>query len=122
MRQSVLRTMSYGSVKVFWLDRRKVLSLALSACERLCAENPEVRRAGVFGSIATGRAVPGSDLDILIVLAQVEGPRHLQSDPFYRYFSHIDIGTEILCATDEELAASPFFARAAHEAIWAQAG
>jgi predicted nucleotidyltransferase len=107
-------------VKVFWLDRERLLSLALAACGGLLKAHESVLRAGVFGSVATGRAVPGSDLDVLLVLSELRGPRHHAAAPFHEHFEHIAIGTEIHCATGEDLRTNPFFTAAAREAIWAE--
>jgi len=66
--QSVVRKESFGSVTVFWLDTDLVRERLRAVVERL-AENPNVLRVILFGSFAEGRAVPGSDLDVMIVLA-----------------------------------------------------
>jgi hypothetical protein len=57
-----------SSVTVFWLDTDLVRERLRAVVERL-AENPNVLRVILFGSFAEGRAVPGSDLDVMIVLA-----------------------------------------------------
>ena len=66
--QSVVRKESFNSVTVFWLDTDLVHERLRAAVERL-ASDPNIPRVVLFGSFAEGRAVPGSDLDIMIVLA-----------------------------------------------------
>ena len=66
--QSVVRKESFNSVTVFWLDTDLVHERLRAAVERL-ASDQNVLRVVLFGSFAGGRAVPGSDLDIMIVLA-----------------------------------------------------
>jgi len=67
--QSVVRKESFNSVTVFWLDTDLVHERLRAAVERL-ASDQNVLRVVLFGSFAGGRAVPGSDLDIMIVLAR----------------------------------------------------
>ena len=66
--QSTVRKESFGSVTVFWLDTDLVRERLRAVVERL-ADDPNVLRVILFGSFAEGRAVPGSDLDVMIVLA-----------------------------------------------------
>jgi hypothetical protein len=63
--QSVVRKESFGSVTVFWLDT----DLVHERRWRGWQSDPNVLRVILFGSFAEGRAVPGSDLDVMIVLA-----------------------------------------------------
>jgi len=55
-------------VTVFWLDTDLVRE-RLSAVVARMTDDPNVLRVILFGSFAEGRAVPGSDLDVMIVLA-----------------------------------------------------
>ncbi|MCX7750306.1 MAG: nucleotidyltransferase domain-containing protein [Candidatus Bipolaricaulota bacterium] len=57
---------------VYSLDREAV-EAALAQWVKELAARPEVEAVVLFGSFASGRAVPGSDLDLLIVLR--EDPR-----------------------------------------------
>ena len=56
------------SVKVFSLDRRKAIETIKTAMRAVQQRCPEVDRAILFGSLARGDAVPGSDADVLLVL------------------------------------------------------
>ena len=60
---------SSPSVKIKYLDKPAIME----ALERLVAElpqkHPEIEKIRLFGSLARDEAVPGSDVDILIVLA-----------------------------------------------------
>jgi predicted nucleotidyltransferase len=114
----VLRKKSYGSVKTFWLDRQLALELALAACRRILGEREEVLRVGIFGSIARGNAVPGSDLDVLVLLARADVRPVDRSLPYVAYFDALGLPTDVLCFTEEEAASSPMFQRNAPEAIW----
>uniref|UniRef100_A0A7V4TJJ9 Nucleotidyltransferase domain-containing protein n=1 Tax=Candidatus Caldatribacterium saccharofermentans TaxID=1454753 RepID=A0A7V4TJJ9_9BACT len=71
---SFVREESSGSVKVFWLEERELLEALTREAQRLGEENPEVEQIVLFGSLAQGRALPGSDADLLIVLARSDKP------------------------------------------------
>ena len=67
MTQFAARERSYGSVKTFLLDR-DYITLQLDKAVGSLKNDPNVEKVVLFGSFAEGRAVPGSDLDILLVL------------------------------------------------------
>jgi predicted nucleotidyltransferase len=65
---SVYARRSFGSSRVTYLNRPQALEqLRLLAC-RLLDNDPRVIEVRLFGSLARGEAVPGSDADVLIVL------------------------------------------------------
>jgi predicted nucleotidyltransferase len=103
---------SYGSVTVFWLDRSRAVSLLEEAARELGADRPEVLYVGLFGSLAEGRAIPGSDADLLLVLSQSERrflDRPLDYSPF---FSDVGLGVDLFCYLREEIGEVPFARRA----------
>jgi len=65
--RSAVRSESYGSVTVFSLNE-KVIEAALAKWLTEVRKRPEVLAVVLFGSFVSGREVPGSDLDLLIVL------------------------------------------------------
>ncbi|MBI2849953.1 MAG: nucleotidyltransferase domain-containing protein [Chloroflexi bacterium] len=93
---------SSGSVEVFWLDRKATIQAVKRAARRLASARPEIKRIVLFGSLARGDAVPGSDADLLIVL---DGSRRrfLDRIPLY-YPSGVPIGVDVFAYTEEELA------------------
>jgi predicted nucleotidyltransferase len=56
------------SAKVFWLDLDQIRNCLKEAAIRLGETHPEIETIWLFGSLARGDAVPGSDADLLIVL------------------------------------------------------
>lgn len=99
---SAVRKESYGSVTVFWLERDEAVRCLTGAARRLLAERPEVREVYLFGSLAEGRAVPGSDADVLVLLSESDErwlDRPLEYGPF---FDDCGIGVELFCYTEEE--------------------
>ena len=65
---------SSGSVKVTYLDPQAIRDELGSAVRELASRHPEIERALLFGSLATGGAVPGSDADLLIILKSSDRP------------------------------------------------
>ena len=85
---------SWNSVRVIWLDREAAREAVRKSARRLVAERPEVRKVVLFGSLARGDAVPGSDADVLII-AETDVrfiDRYLE---YIDYFdqSHTGVGT-----------------------------
>ena len=74
---------SSSSVTVIYVDFPAVNRYLRRAVEALVREHPEIERILLFGSFATGQAVPGSDLDLLIILKQADRRFHDRM-PLYR--------------------------------------
>ena len=91
----------FGSAEIIWLDRAAVLLAVEKAVERLTRDRPEVQRVILFGSLARGDAVPGSDVDLLILIAESDRP-FLDRIPRYRPRG-VPIGVDVFPYTQEEL-------------------
>ena len=92
---------SYGSVQVTWLDRPAVLEATSQAVRELASQRPEILRVILFGSMARGDAVPGSDVDLLIVL-QSSDRDFVERISLYRP-SGIPVGVDVFPYTRQEL-------------------
>ena len=105
-KQSVRSTTparSSASVKVFWLDRPLLLKRLRNAARTLSERHPEIERIVLFGSLARGDAVPGSDADLLIVVSH-SNEAFLERTVRYRP-ADVDVGVDVVAYTREELAA-----------------
>lgn len=90
-----------GSVKFIYLDRQKVKDDLKKAVARLAEARPEVQRVILFGSLARGDAVPGSDADILVVLIESDKDfLHRISDYMP---SDVPISVDVFPYTEDEL-------------------
>lgn len=72
------------------------------AIHHLTMEHPEIEEVWLFGSLARGEAVPGSDADVLIVLTE-------SALPFVQRYAHYQpefcgVGVDVLAYTRDELA------------------
>jgi predicted nucleotidyltransferase len=106
MPRSVIRKQSYGTVKVFWLDRSLLKSRIMQAARSLSREHEEVVQVVLFGSVASDRAVPSSDADILVVVRDSDTPFLDRSSLFRGYFSDIGVGVDLFVYTQQEVASS----------------
>ncbi|MBI4288151.1 MAG: nucleotidyltransferase domain-containing protein [Chloroflexi bacterium] len=69
--------------------------------KKMARQFPEIERILVFGSVARGQAVPGSDVDLLIVLKE-SSERPLDRIP--RYIpSRFPVGVDVFPYTRQEL-------------------
>jgi len=113
--RSVVRRRPYGSATVFWLDREEAERRLRHAAGRLVAGRPEVVAVYLFGSLATGRAVPGSDADVLVVLERSEERWVDRGVRYAGYFEDVGIAVELFCYTEDEVARVPLAQRALAE-------
>ena len=97
-----MQTRSYGSVKVAYLDRKAVLAAVHRGVRNLARRRSEVLRVLLFGSMARGDAVPGSDVDLLVVLTRHD-KGFMERIPEYR-LKGIPIGVDVFPYTEQELA------------------
>jgi hypothetical protein len=100
---SVVQERSFGSVRVYWLDSQDAVRRLRAAAERLVGAHPEVLGVFLFGSLAEGRAVPGSDADVLILLDHSDR-RWFDRPPDYgAAFDGIGLPVELFCYTRAEV-------------------
>jgi uncharacterized protein len=57
-----------STVSVTWFDEQAVWRALEAHATALAARHPELEEILVFGSLVKGTAVPGSDVDLLIIL------------------------------------------------------
>src|SRR5713226_8312703 len=69
-----MREQSSSSVKIIYFDKERVRAALNDYVAVLTSKHPEIIRMILFGSVARGDAVPGSDVDILIVLSASKKP------------------------------------------------
>ena len=100
--RSAVREESYNSVKVFWLDTDYILTQLRQKAEQLIRDT-RVHKVVLFGSLAEGRAVPGSDADLLIVVEDDGRPMKERIDEYLEFFSGIGIGIDVFPYTKREL-------------------
>lgn len=92
---------SSPSVKVTYFNKPLVRRYLRRFVSELVEKRPEVRRVVLFGSLARDDAVPGSDVDLIIILAASDKPfldRISQYTP-----SPFPVGIEVFPYTQEEL-------------------
>ena len=110
--RSVIQTRSFGSAKVFWLDRDEALRRLRAAADLIVRERPEVQAVHLFGSLAEDRAVPGSDADVLILLERSDRRWIDRPLEYVGCFEDVGMPVELFCYTAEEAERTPLPARA----------
>ncbi len=118
--RSVVQIRSSGSVKIISLDIKFVHARLADAARALRDQDANVVSVWLFGSLARGDFLPGSDADILIVLKECELPFRDRIDRFTDWFSDVGLPVDVLPVTTSELeerADDPFWARLLSERI-----
>ncbi len=73
-----MRSVYSSSARAVYLDREQAVRALRGLASRLVAADPTVRAVVLFGSLARGGGVPGSDADLLVALES--SPRPLRRD------------------------------------------
>ena len=98
---SLLQKRSYGSVTVFWLDQAGLVGALRAIAQRIIGEG-RADAVYLFGSLAARRAVPGSDVDVLIV-ADGTGAWWERGQAFEADFAALPLAVDIIVAGPQDL-------------------
>ena len=98
---SPIQSTSLRSVKLFWLDLDEVQSRLLTAAQQLTDKHPEIQEVWLFGSVAQGRAVSGSDADLFLFLKESDVP-FLERSAYYQP-EFCGLGVNLFAYTQKEL-------------------
>lgn len=101
--QSVIQRRSYGSVKVFWLDKDLLRKRIEKAARRILSANSNVEKVILFGSLAEDKATAFSDADILIVVKDSAKRFIDRSVDFAPYFQNIGVEVDLFVYTGKEI-------------------
>lgn len=71
-----------STVSVTWFDRDAVWRAVEAYARALAIRRPEIEEIWAFGSLVKGTTVPGSDVDLLIILGESDRP-FLDRVPLY---------------------------------------
>lgn len=99
---SAIQHTSSPSVSVFWLNLEQVKSRLNQAVKNLAKKQAEIEEVWLFGSLARGEALPGSDADLLMVLSDSQAP--FLDRPAHYQLDFYDIGLDLLIYTRAEIA------------------
>jgi len=107
-------------VKLFWLNLDEVRGRLRQAAKKLADRHPEISEIWVFGSLARGQAVPGSDADVLLVLKECKLPFLERAVHYQPEFC--GVGVDLFAYTQKELeqmerAGHKFLARVKQERV-----
>ncbi len=99
-RWQELRSLS-NSVKITYFDRAAVERALDGWVSALTQQHPEVARVVLFGSVARHRALPGSDVDVMLVLS--DSDRMFRERPALYEPDAFPTGIDIFAYTSDEL-------------------
>jgi predicted nucleotidyltransferase len=92
-----------NSVKVTFLDREGIIEKLRRISSDILKGNKNILGIYLFGSLAGGRSVPGSDADILIVLREDRRRFIDRMTEFLRLYLRIPIAIDVFPYTGDEL-------------------
>jgi uncharacterized protein len=111
---------SLNSSVLKWPDAQTVAQALKGWAEKVARDRPEVVRIGFFGSYARGDWGVGSDLDLIIIVADSRLPFELRPSEFNTL--ELPVPTDVLVYTQEEWQAMKparrFFQELDREAVW----
>lgn len=90
------------NVRVFRLDRTRVLDDLRQRARAILERRPDVVEVRVFGSLARDEARPGSDADLFVVLRDGAGPFLARLADLAREFGGLGIGCDVIAFTESE--------------------
>lgn len=96
-----MRKRSSPSVKITYFPKSEVWAALKGYAQELPQQRPEVRRILVFGSVARGDAVPGSDVDLLVVVSDSTKPFLQRMSDYHP--THFPVGAEVFAYTEAEI-------------------
>lgn len=105
-KRSLVQTKFYDSVTISWLDRPTLGKVIAESIDTLVRNEVGVREVILFGSAASGRSTPGSDVDVLILVDRSDDRPMKRADRFLCYFDDIDLGVDLFVYTENEAARS----------------
>jgi len=98
-----VRSESYNSVIIFYLDKELIEHNLKESILKL-STLPGIKKVILFGSLANGRAVPGSDCDILVLMKGYDNCSIFEKVEIIQpFFSDIGIACDIFPYNEDDL-------------------
>lgn len=88
-------------MKIYWLDSQSVIEKLEAVAREMQARHPEIEEVLLFGSLARGEAVPGSDADLLVILSSATRP-FMERIPHYLPVG-LPVGVDVFPYTRDEI-------------------
>ena len=91
------------SVKISYFDKKAIWDSLKKLTRQLKKKHPEIQKIIVFGSLVRDNCIPGSDVDLLLILSKSDKP-FLERITEYMP-SQFPVGVDIFAYTRQELEA-----------------
>lgn len=101
MQQSAVQEISLDSVRIFWLDYHLIIERLMRISNGF-QNYPEIREVWVFGSFAQLKAVPGIDIDLLLVINKSEKRLIDRIEKYQDMFSDMGMSVDVFPYTISE--------------------
>jgi predicted nucleotidyltransferase len=106
MRRRFLRSVEEcyrgRSVRVFRIDRARVINSLRQRARAVLERRPDVVEVRLFGSLACDQARPGSDADLFVVVDDTALPFLERIADIAREFGGVGIGCDVIVFTESE--------------------
>jgi len=99
--QSFVQEESSHGVRVFWLEQERLIEELKKKAMEVGKRDANVQKILLFGSIAEGRGVPGSDADLLIIL-HADSRKFPDRIPEWQEKMYIGFPMDVFPYTEEE--------------------
>lgn len=91
-----------NEVRVFRLDRAGTVERLRARAHEILGRRPDVVAIWIFGSLARGNAVPGSDADLYVIVRDGAVEPLERGVDLARQFSGVGIGCDVIVHTESE--------------------
>jgi predicted nucleotidyltransferase len=89
-------------VRIFRLNRGRILSALRERARELVASSSEIVEVRLFGSLARNGATPGSDADVWVLMKDGAPPFIERVVQAARYFEGVGVGCDVIAYTESE--------------------
>jgi predicted nucleotidyltransferase len=91
-----------SNVRVFRIDRARTIERLRTRAREVLERRPDVMAIWLFGSLARGNAVPGSDADLYVIVRDSAASPLDRSVDLARQLSGLGIGCDVIVHTEAE--------------------
>jgi len=99
---SIIQKKSYGSVKIFWVNKDLLIKKLKKCIKVLADKRKEVEKIILFGSFAKNNFTAFSDIDLVFIVSESEERFIDRSSIYMNFFKDINLDLEIFVYTTQE--------------------
>ncbi len=100
--RSFIQKKSFGSVKIFYLDKDSLVKSLCECVDKIVRERPEIEKIILFGSVIESKALSSSDIDIIFIIEESKERFIDRTIHYMDFFKDINIDIDLFVYTKEE--------------------